>query len=227
MDFQTHTSINQSLNKTMIAFNYQCTLYFNSAKHCIESIRKFYKDLPIDVYVDETTPRINDYETLCNDHNCDFTFRDRVEGYISRKDPIEVNLSKMLESHHRIYSTCKKYNKEWTLLLEDDVYIKKPIERFPTSDCGKNRHNVSFLGGGSIFKTEAFIKIHEMYGESGLSDIIKSDYIYSWAGDVLKQRIFIDNGYTHEKWVELAEPGYWDDTNFSVYHGYKDLHHLG
>jgi hypothetical protein len=43
----------------------------------------------------------------------------------------------------------------------------------------------------------------------------------------LKERIFKDANVSNEKWIELAEPGYRDDTDHAIYHGYKDLHKLG
>jgi hypothetical protein len=211
----------------MIAFNFQHTQYFNSAKHCISSIRKFYDDLPIDLYYDMTTPRINDYEKMADDYNCNFIFRDRVQGFMDRKHHIEDNIDKMLESHYRLYDTCRRYTHDWVILLEDDVYLRKRIEKFPNADCGKNRHDCGFLGGGSILNREAFLKIYEAETEDGLRKIIEESHMFSWAGDALKRHLFHKHGFSDEKWLELGEPGYFDGESCSVFHGYKDLHKLG
>lgn len=113
------------------------------------------------------------------------------------------------------------------MLLEDDVYIRKMIENFPKSDCGKNRHDHGFLGGGSILKREAFVKIYEAETEDGLRTIIEGNHMFSWAGDDLKRHLFRAHGYSEEKWLELGEPGYFDGDSCSVFHKYKDLHNLG
>lgn len=211
----------------MITFVLPHTIYFNSAKHCIESVRNVYTDYPIDLYLDPSDTRAADYRKLCQDYNCNFIIGTRTQGYINKNDSIETNLPKMLESHFRLYNSCKLYESEWVLILEDDVFLKKEITRFPAADCGKNREDVGFLGGGSIFKRDAYIKIYENVKETGLTELIKQNHLFSWAGDVLKKHLFTVHGYTNEKWVELAEPGYWDDTDYSVFHGYKALHKLG
>ena len=53
------------------------------------------------------------------------------------------------------------------------------------------------------------------------------NYLREVSGDALKERIFKDADVSNEKWIELAEPGYYDNTDHAIYHGYKDLHKLG
>lgn len=211
----------------MISFNFQDSNYIHSFENCIKNVRKFYKKELIDFYIDSNSNNIEAYKDICNEYSVEMTIRQRNQGYINRNDSVETNIPKMLESHYRIYNTCKKSNSEWILLLEDDVLIKRPIQNWPTSDCGKNRDDVGFLGGGSIFKRIVFVNLYERLGEIGLENIIKTEHTYSWAGDVLKKKIFNDYGASHEKWIELAEPNYYENTDHAVFHGYKELHKLG
>jgi hypothetical protein len=211
----------------MISFNFQDSNYLFSFENCIRNVRKFYPNELIDFYIDSNSLKINEYKKICHSFNVEMTIRQRNQGYINRTDSMETNIPKMLESHYRIYNTCKKSNDEWVMLLEDDVLIKREIKHWPKSDCGKNRDNVGFLGGGSIFKRDVYLQIYESLQDIGLEKLIRENHTYSWAGDALKQRIFKEAGASDEKWIELAEPGYYDDKDHAVYHGYKDLHKLG
>jgi len=210
----------------MISFNFQDSNYLHSFENCILNVRKFYKNELIDFYIDSNSSKINEYKEICNKFNVEMTIRDRNQGYIDRTDSIETNIPKMLESHYRIYNTCKKSNSEWVMLLEDDVLIKRKIINWPKSDCGTNREWFK-NGGGSIFKKEKYVTAYEFLGENGLIDIINRYPECAWAGDALKQFMFSKVGTTWEKWIELAEPDYYDNTDHAVYHGYKDLHKLG
>lgn len=212
----------------MIAFNFQDSYYLYSFEHCVENIRKFYPDELIDFYIDSNSDRLTAYSNVCSRFNIEMNVRERHQGYINRYDSHEVNIPKVLESHYRIYNTCKKTEAEWVLLLEDDVLLKRRILHFPNADCGTNREfPIGFLGGGSIFRKSAYIKAYEFLGESGIREIIKIDGDCAWAGDVLKKHMLIMTGASYEKWMELAEPNYYDDTDCAVFHGYKELHKLG
>lgn len=210
----------------MISFNFQDSNYIHSFENCIKNVRKFYEKELIDFYIDSNSNNIEAYKNICNEHNVEMTIRQRNQGYINRNDSIETNIPKMLESHYRIYNTCKKVNSEWIMLLEDDVLIKRKIKHWPSKDIGTNREFFR-AGGGAIFKREIFLKIYENLGESGLEKIIVQDHTYSWAGDALKERIFNDASVSYEKWIEIAEPGYYEDSDHAVFHGYKELHKLG
>tara|TARA_Y100000114_G_scaffold156942_1_gene186162 strand:+ start:461 stop:1096 length:636 start_codon:yes stop_codon:yes gene_type:complete len=210
----------------MIAFNFQDTHYLESFKNCIINVRKHYKTEVIDVFLDDNNPRIQKYISFCNEYDCNVHVRDEHMGFINREDDLKVNLPKMLESHYRIYQTCKNTKAEWVMLLEDDVLIKRKVKKWPSSDCGKNRNGIGFLGGGSVFRREKYVTIYEELGAEGLTDIISNNKLFSWAGDALKAFIFRKYGLSEEKWIELAEPGYYDDTDHAVFHGYKKLHKL-
>ncbi len=210
----------------MISFNFQDSHYLYSFENCVANVRKFYPNELIDFYIDSNSNKIKEYTKICHEFNIEINIRPRHQGYINQKDSIDPNIPKMLESHYRIYNTCKKSTSEWVMLLEDDVLIKRKIKHWPQSDCGTNREHFK-TGGGAIFKRNIFLDIYENLKETGLETIIKNNHLYSWAGDALKQKIFAEAGASFEKWVELAEPGYCDNIDHAVFHGYKDLHKLG
>jgi hypothetical protein len=209
-----------------ISFNFQDSHYIHSFENCIINIRKFYENELIDFFIDSNNKRLSEYETICKKYNVDLNIRNIHQGYIDREDSIDVNISKMLESHRRIYMTSLKSDSEWVLLLEDDILIKRKIKKWPSTDCGTNREYFK-MGGGSIFRREKYIEAYESLGEIGLQQLIKQNHLLSWAGDELKRIMFDRINATSEKWIELAEPDYFDKTDHAVFHGYKDLHKLG
>lgn len=210
----------------MISFNFQDSNYIHSFENCIKNVRKFYEKELIDFYINSNSNNIEAYKKICSKYNVEMTIRQINQGYINRDDSIEINIPKMLESHFRIYNTCKKTNSEWVLLLEDDVLIKRQIKNWPNSDCGTNREYLK-NGGGSIIKREFYIRVYEHFGIVGIENIIRKNNVCAWAGDELKQTMFTQMGATFEKWAELAEPNYYENTDHAIFHGYKDLHKLG
>jgi hypothetical protein len=209
-----------------ITFTYNPYTYFHSYKNVLENIRKWYSESDIFIYMDSFRDDLDNYKKVSDDYNCNFIVRRDEMYYINGHDPTHINLPKMMEWLNRLKYTCENTNSEWIMLVEDDVVVKRKIQRWPVSDVGTNRNNFR-PGGGSIFKREVFLKIYENLGESGLEKIIRQQHTYSWAGDTLIERIFKDANVSNEKWIELAEPGYYDNTNHAVFHGYKDIHKLG
>ena len=211
----------------MITFIHQDSHYFHSFQHCIKSVRKYYPNARIDFYIDDNNSRLKEYDEFCLMYNCNVYPRSQHQSYIRKSDGYLHNIPKMLESHRRIYESCKRSDDEWILLLEDDVVIKREIKSFPSADCGNNREEIPRPGGGSIFKRQMYINVYERIGESGIVEIIKRNHDCSWAGDLLKEHMFLLCGVSSERWVELAEPDYFDNTDHAVFHGYKELHKLG
>jgi hypothetical protein len=206
-----------------ITFTYNPYTYFHSYKNVLENIRKWYSDSDIFIYMDSFRDDLNKYKKVSDDYNCNFIIRWDEMYYINRHDPTHINLPKMMEWLNRLKYTCENTNSEWIMLVEDDVLLKREIQRWPVSDVGTNRQFLR-VGGGSVFKRNVFL---DSLKKVDVSNIIKTTPNASWAGDVLLEHIFRNNNIKHEKWVELAEPDYFDKTDHAVFHGYKDLHKLG
>jgi hypothetical protein len=209
--------------KDNIVFTYNPWKHLNSYKNTLYNVRKYYPNSDIFIFFDGNRDDLQEYLEVASNYNCIVSVRDTEVGYINRFSNMEENIPKMLEWTDRIKSACESSDSEWAMLLEDDVLIKRTIKYWPSADCGKNRHNVGFLGGGSVFRRQKFL---ECLYKSDIPAIIRKDTNAGWAGDHLLRYIFRLNGATEEKWVELAEPGYYDDTDHAVFHGYKKLHTL-
>jgi hypothetical protein len=207
--------------KDKIVFFYNPYTYFESYKNVLSNIRKHHPSADVFIYFDAFRDDIQKYTDIAYENNCIFNLRHQKMFYIYRGDSVDENEPKILEWIDRIKHVCESSEAEWVMLLEDDVIIKRAIEHWPTADCGKNRHDVGFLGGGSIFRRQTFL---DCLKKSDVPSIIRADHTASWAGDHLLSLIFRPHGATEEKWIELAEPDYYDRGPHAVYHGYKDLY---
>lgn len=204
-----------------ITFTYNPYKYINSYKNVLLNLRKYYPTSDVFIFFDKDRPNLNEYIDIAKSHNCIIEVRDNPLDYVHRDDPIETNIPKITEWYNRLIKTCELSKSKWIMLVEDDVLIKREIRSWPNSHCGTNRDRHGFLGGGSIFQRERFLECNQFVD---INKIIELDKRTVWAGDILLKHVFLGNNSTHEKWIELAEPGYWDGTDHAVYHGYKDLH---
>jgi hypothetical protein len=208
--------------KNTIAFTYNPYLYFESYKNVLKNLRKHYEDSDVFIYFDSNRDDIEKYKSIANDYNCFFIVRDGVMGYMNRNDSNDINLPKMIEWTERLKNTCENTNADWILLLEDDVIVKRKALEFPKVECGTNREFFR-TGGGSIIKREVLLNSIK---NTDIPTTIKTIPNTAWAGDLLLEHIFRNNNVKYEKWKELAEPGYYDNIDHAIYHGYKDLHKL-
>lgn len=206
-----------------IAFVYNPYTYFESYKNVLSNVRKHYPTADVFIYFDSFRDDIQKYSDVAYENNCIFNIRQQKMFYIHREDSVEVNEPKLIEWLNRIKSVCESTDAEWILHLEDDVVIKREIKHWPTKDVGTNREYFR-TGGGAIFKREVFL---DSIKKVDVSYLIKTIPDASWAGDLLLEHIFRNNNVQYEKWIELAEPGYYDNTDHAIYHGYKNLHKLG
>jgi len=210
--------------KNEIVFTYNPYKYFHSYKNVLLNVRLYYPDADIIIFFDKCRKDLNKYIQIADFFKCKVIIRDVEVGYLKKEDSEEVNAPKQAEWVERIKMACEMSDAEWVMLLEDDVVIKRKIEKWPTADCGKNLDQIGFVGGGGIFRRKKFLESLE---KIDIFAIMKKDHTASWAGDHMLSYIFRENGSTEEKWVELLES--WQDEGqpHAVYHGYKLLHHLG
>lgn len=206
-----------------IAFIYNPYTYFESYKNVLHNVRKHYEDSDIFIYMDSFRNDLQKYVDVSAKHNCNLTIRQNKMFFIDRNDSIEINLPKMIEWIERLKITCENTNADWILLLEDDVIVKRKVLQFPKVECGTNREYFR-TGGGSIIKREILLNCIK---NTDIPTTIKAIPNTDWAGDLLLEHIFRNNDVKYEKWIELAEPGYYDNTDHAIYHRYKELHKLG
>jgi hypothetical protein len=206
-----------------ILFTYNPWTYYKSYINVLENVRKYYTDSDIIIFFDSNRVDLDLYLKTANEYNCNVVIRDCELGFINRNDSMDINSTKQFEWISRIKLACDMSNAEWVMLLEDDVLLKREIRNWPNSDIGTNREYFR-TGGGSVFRRSVFLESIE---KVDVLDLISTILHASWAGDVLLEHIFRSNNVKHEKWIELAEPNYYDKTDHAVFHGYKDLHKLG
>lgn len=206
-----------------IAFVYNPYTYFESYKNVLNNLRKYYPNADVFIYFDPHREDTENYRNVANEYNCIFDVTDNEMSYINRNDSVETNEPKLTEWLRRLKHTCENTKANWILHLEDDVLIKREIRNWPSADVGTCREYFR-PGGGAIFKREVFL---DSIKKVDVSKYIRTIPDACWAGDLLLENIFRNNGVTYERWTELAEPNYYEDTDHAVFHGYKELHKLG
>ena len=97
-------------------------VYKNDGKaECtLKSFRKFYPDSPIYLVSDAG----DDFSELANKYNCQYEH----SGYNTGVDKQGFDREKMLTWIGRFKRCCDYCNTEYILYLEDDVYVRSPIE---------------------------------------------------------------------------------------------------
>jgi hypothetical protein len=210
-----------------IAFRYNPVKYKFSFLDVIVNVRAHYKTEDIFIYLDDNRDDLDFYQTIGNRYNLKIILREIHRTFIDRKDAFEVNLPKIAESVNRLYHTCVNTDAKWIINLEDDVHIKQKIKHFPTTDVGTNREHIGFVGGGGILLRTKFIEVYETLSDEQMTHLFTKNKDYIWATDAIMRCMYSMVGFTSEKWIELAEPGYYDNRDHAVFHGNKDLHKLG
>ena len=210
-----------------IAFRYNPVNYKFSFLDVIVNVRAHYKNEDIFVYLDDNRDDLKFYKIIGKKYNLKIILRETHRTFINKNDSFDINLPKIKESIQRIYHTCTNTEAKWIINLEDDVHVKKRIDHFPTTDVGTNRPSVGFAGGGGIFLRTKFVEVYEEISDTQLIDMFKKNKNNIWATDIIMKRMYETSEFTSEKWVELAEPGYFENNPHSVFHGNKELHKLG
>ena len=216
------------MEENTIAFRYNPVKYKFSFLDTIVNVRAHYKTEDIFIYLDDNRDDLDFYQTIGKRYNLKIILRENHRTFIDRNEPIEVNLPKSIESINRVYHTCVNTSAKWIINLEDDVHVKRKIAHFPSADVGTNRdRNIGFAGGGGIFLRTKFIEVFESITPEQMLTIHHHNHKYIWATDVMLKAMYSLVGYTSQKWREVAEPNYYDDTSHAIFHGNKDLHELG
>jgi hypothetical protein len=126
-------------------------IHFDAYKFVLENLRQHYPDSDVFIYFDSFREDAEKYKHVALEYNCNFILCDNTVFYTDVNDSFDVNSKKMIEIYDRISNTCNNSKSDWILIVEDDVYIKKQIEKFPNADVGTSRYYFR-PGGGSIFK---------------------------------------------------------------------------
>lgn len=193
---------------------------YKNQKAVDEFLKRFRTHLPnIDLYVHGDNGY--DYSKLKDIYNFEYTHWDTS---ISPRGLSGGNWRGFLE---RVLISCKKYDNEWMIFLEEDVNTLHNNIIFPTSDFAgiqghcftnqltsyiKNLHpNLSDIRynmcGGSIVKMQPLIESIEsvLNGKFNLDEIAKLDSRIVNYSDVLISVILLLNGFIYGEWEQLSE----------------------
>lgn len=206
-----------------VGYFYNLHVNIDSFLYCLMSVKKYSPGSPVILFTDESLDNWRDYKVLSKILTVPLIIRDTPATFIDRKDVIDVNYSKMQEYINRMYTACTMLDTKWIVRLEDDVHMRRPIKKYPTTACAGNYHDFG-MGGGSIMNREAFIKIYENYGPEWIYYKCVIDDRNAWAGDGLIRNMFEANGYTYAKWAEITEDWMEDDKDAAFHHGDKQLY---
>lgn len=181
---------------------------------CISSFREHHPNSPITIVADE----VCDFSDYQKKYNVDVVYSN------IKCDPRgRLTFETFKEYINRIYNHCKSCNSEFVVILEDDVVTYKTITKYPLTSCAGPRTNsyeptlVDFLqkkfnnkinygygmSGGSIFKSEDFLKSYENF--SNLEFFSLLDKRIPYYSDVGLTLLFQLSGYHYSEWQDVSE----------------------
>ena len=192
---------------------------------CISSFRKYHSSSPITIVADE----------FCDFSNYEKKYDVKVKYSNIKCDPRgKLNFSTFREYLKRIYDHCTEYSQEFVVILEDDVMTYKTISRRPSTSCAGPRINPyqaaltallqekfnskNFYGygmsGGSIFKSQDFIKSYEKNIDFEYFSLKENRIPYY--SDIGLTLLFQLSGYEYSEWEDVSEK-FHKDPNQRIY----------
>lgn len=117
-----------------IGFFYQAGHMDNnllSTYMALKQLRRIYQDNPVAFFEDES----DNLKDIALEFNCDYTKIPSEDNTFHKRMPV-VDLKTGLQWLERIYNSCETSLKdcEWIMHFEDDVWLQKPIEKYPVLD---------------------------------------------------------------------------------------------
>lgn len=141
----------------------------------VDNVRKYYPE----TYYFLASDASDDLSEIAFSYNCDYRFYTEKVGYPS------YNLEKILVWFERFRYACQKCNTSHIMMMEDDVWIKKPITIIDTWEMAGHDIRIGNVipdyiidsiteffgkrpltnqygcGGGSIFKVSTFLENYD------------------------------------------------------------------
>lgn len=200
----------------------------------VEQLRKFYPDIPIDLYEDGS----DILKVVSDTFNCFYSRIDQSGKNDKYSGRAVVDINSNIKFLERIYHSCKTNlkNTDWIIFYEDDVWCKNVVTRYPKFDLNgalgplytpelydylKNRFNIkdnsrgtwSHLGslenyqacGGTIWNREKFIESYEKIDEIDWQYIYKLDSRPCEWADASISFIFQHAGCSVGRWDDWAQ----------------------
>ena len=209
---------------------------YQAGSKSVETFRKFYSDSDVFIRVD-TDGDFENYKESTNQFNVDIDYQKNKIGYPGKFEssghdagrdqwPYE-NLHTFLTS---IYDCCKQTKSKYMVILEEDVFLMKPISiidsefgvaivrnqngfpqrisKFIFDVAGNIETNGYGACGGAIINTHDFIKGYDIAMEPlkvEFDDISKHTHLVGWS-DMMIQVIIMCSGGKVVVNPQLIEP---------------------
>lgn len=206
-----------------VGFYYNLHVNVESFLHSVLTVKKHVPGAPIWLVTDQSLENLSVYQYLADLLHLPIIMRAEHCTYIERKDSLEVNTIKMYEFFDRMYDVSTRMNTKWIVRMEDDVYIRKPITRWPDTPAAGNS-DAGGMGGGSIFDRKTFIKLYENISYDYIESKCKENETNNFSADGILRWMFTENNLKYSKWREITEDWHDQDTDGAVHHGDKSLY---
>ncbi|HVV15525.1 MAG TPA: hypothetical protein VHD55_03955 [Candidatus Paceibacterota bacterium] len=222
---------------------FQCYKNRRATREALRSFRRQYPAVPVLLLSDGG----DDFSELAREFGCEYEHDPKNIGYWPCKD--------MLLWFKRLALACERFGKEWVLILEDDVRTRDRISKYPhahLSGQGGSRGAritkqlspaaVAYIQekypdagafgisgcGGSIFHRASFMDCYAKLTPEDLARWSMLDPGSEGATDIALTFLFLANGYTVRRWLDLSHdsignwgPGSAFDHQFKEFYGPK------
>ena len=232
------------MKENTIGVHFQTYKNRNAVDIAISSFRQHYPDTPFRMVSDAG----EDFSDLAEKYNCIFDYETEniCPKAIFAGHPLilpvcggEADFRGAKVWLRRVYDTAKKFDTDWIVLYEDDVYTQGRILEFPNTDaagagggsygallgilmsrCQKPNLWQYGMVGGSIFNREFFVNAYEKYIDEFDVKYLASidDRIGGWS-DILINSFIAYSGGNYSVWSGLGGGNY--NPNAPFLHGDK------
>ncbi|HVU80080.1 MAG TPA: hypothetical protein VHD37_01815 [Candidatus Paceibacterota bacterium] len=198
---------------------FQCYKNKRATSEALRSFRKQYPEVPVLLLSDGG----DDFSDLAREFGCEY-YHDPVNiGYWPCKD--------MARWFERLARACERFGREWVIILEDDVRTRDRISKYPNAHLsgqggGRGTRVLKQLSpaaqsfikelypdaeafgisgcGGSIFHRDSFMDCYKALKPDHLKHWSQLDPGVEGATDIALTFLFLANGYTVRRWLDLS-----------------------
>jgi hypothetical protein len=153
----------------------------------LKQLRSVYPDNPVAFYEDES----DNLKDIASQFNCIYDKIPKSENILGKRMPV-VDLKTGLQWLERIYTSCNTTLKdvEWVMHFEDDVWLQKPIENYPSLDFAGS------IGHGYHEELYEYLKMRFNVTDESRSYVSPLGQLRAYGmcgGSVFKRSAFLDS----------------------------------
>lgn len=206
-----------------VGFYYNLHVNIHSFMYSALTIRKHMPFSPVQLVTDRDLPNLDQYKVVAELLEIPITIRNTRCTYIDGSHDLDFNIAKMYEWFDRMYYMCEILSTKWVVRMEDDVYLRRPITKFPGTEAGGS-HIAHGMGGGTIFNRLAFMEMYKKLDYDYLDKKCRENETNNFAADGILRYMFTENGYGYTKWEDITEDWHGEDPDAALHHGDKSLY---